>query len=284
MATALMKRALNHQSFPNSVWRGGIPRRTEQLIRKAAIATSVLHETYVPEAYHPVDISRYYPRETPTVRHNHPVGFKVREARYEDTEALTRLWFSSSNLSSDVDPGTLRWWNKVWAMGIHAGPRAVRTFVAENSENEIVAFSRWNVPQADGSHSVALLPDFPDEWGADLTEALWENATRNRKRIMGRRPHWRCEFIAVDPSHQEAGLASMFMSWGCQQADTENLEVYIDRYITDLPVWKKEQVRFWSWDCMAAPSYPDAKDLRLAAIVRPSKYTGAWANAGYVQN
>ncbi|KAF3199881.1 hypothetical protein TWF106_003557 [Orbilia oligospora] len=284
MATALIKRVLGHQTFHTSIRPLG--RTTNPFVRKAATATTAPPETYVPEVYHLIDSQKDHTPYKPAIHHNQSVGFVTREARYEDAEDLTRLWFSSSNFSSDIDARTYQWWNDVWIMGIQAGIKNIRTFVIEDRNHKIVAFSRWNVPQKPGlqSDNSTALPEFPDEWGAELTEALWGTVSRNRQRIMGQRPHWRCEFLAVDPSQQEVGLASLLLNWGCQQADAENLEVYVDRYITDLSVWKKEKVRFWSWDFMAAPYvYPDTKGPKLAAVVRPSKLTGAWNSSMYVR-
>ncbi|EGX49357.1 hypothetical protein AOL_s00078g390 [Orbilia oligospora ATCC 24927] len=281
MANALIKRSLNQQSILNPFWLRGT--RNERLISKAAAASATLSETLVRDAYNPINIAKNCRPYKQNIYHNSPAGFVVREAKNEDAKELTRLWFSSSSLLLDLDSKTSRWWDEVWSVGIQAGPNVVKTFVAENKDNKVVAFSRWNVPQMQGGVRIdASLPDFPDEWGAELTEALWGNVARNREKIMGRRPHWRCEFLAVDPCHQEEGLASMLVDWGCRQADAAELEVYIDRYISNLPVWKKENVHFWDWDCIGAPSHPDARNLRLAAIVRPPTFTGA--SATYIRN
>ncbi|KAK6347641.1 hypothetical protein TWF718_005480 [Orbilia javanica] len=126
----------------------------------------------------------------PEIYHNPPPGFTVREAKESDAKELTRLWFSSRNLPLEPDTRTSQWWNDVWNLGIQAGSSTVKTFVTEDQSSKIVAFSRWNVPQIQKPQNDAPLPEFPDEWGAELTEALWGNAARNREKIMGRRPHW----------------------------------------------------------------------------------------------
>ncbi|EGX46250.1 hypothetical protein AOL_s00110g74 [Orbilia oligospora ATCC 24927] len=119
-----------------------------------------------------------------------PPGFVVREAKYSDAKELTRLWFSSRNLVFKPDTKTSQWWDDVWKLGIQAGRDVVKTFVVEDKDNNIVAFSRWNVPQPRKARKEVPIPDFPDERGVEFTEALFSNNSRNRENIMGNRLHW----------------------------------------------------------------------------------------------
>ncbi|KAK6516283.1 hypothetical protein TWF506_006192 [Arthrobotrys conoides] len=172
----------------------------------------------------------------PDILHNPPAGFAVREASYDDVEDLTRLWYSSFNLSHPfwnfVTPDnsvTRKWLDDTWIMGIRAGPNIFRTFVIEDlSQNKkVVAFQRWHVPQADGNQNVSL-PNYPSEWDPELTDALWNGMAKARAEVMGGRTHWMGEFTAVDRAYQKKGLAMTFVDWVCRQADAAGLEVYGD--------------------------------------------------------
>jgi len=130
--------------------------------------------------------------------HQPPPGFRIRDAKLADVGSITDVWYASFNrthkffhYATPDTPTTRKWFDEFWATGIRAGPKVVRTFVAEDlaNDNKIVAFSRWHVPQADGNQDVPF-PPFPDEWDPEITEALWGGMARSRLRVMGKRPHW----------------------------------------------------------------------------------------------
>lgn len=132
------------------------------------------------------------------IPHSPPPGFAVREATLADVGDLTRLWYSSFNPSHkfwDIvtprDAVTRQWWDAAWTLGIDARPTVLKTFVVEDLSHggRLVAFARWNVPQADGSQDIPL-PDYPAAWDPELTEALWGGMPKNRADVMGRHPHW----------------------------------------------------------------------------------------------
>lgn len=67
-----------------------------------------------------------------------------------------------------------------------------QTFVVEDSEsnNEIVAFSRWMVPQQDGSIERPWPEPKPEDWDMELADAFFGGMEENHKELMGKRPHW----------------------------------------------------------------------------------------------
>ncbi|KAJ6260175.1 hypothetical protein Dda_4398 [Drechslerella dactyloides] len=182
----------------------------------------------------------------PTIQHKPPPGFRVREATLSDVDNLTQLYFTSflppHQLWDAVTPGdsTRKWWNDNWAMGIKAGPEVIMTFVVEDlaENNKIVAFMRWHVPQANKSRDIPM-PEFPPEWDASLTEALWGVNDQARAELMGRKAHWMGEFVGVNPLYQGKGLAQMLLHWGCQQADAFGLDIYGDASLRRLSFFKK---------------------------------------------
>ncbi|KAF3927952.1 hypothetical protein ABW20_dc0108665 [Dactylellina cionopaga] len=194
----------------------------------------------------------------PNIHHNPPAGFAVREATYNDVEELTRLWFASFNSSHEfwkiMTPDnaiTRQWLNDVWTIGIRAGPSAVKTFVVEelSQDKKLMAFLRLHVPQADGNQNIPL-PDFPREWDAELTEALWVGMSKNRAEIMGDRPHW---------------------NWVCRQADAANLEVYADATIKGLPLFKK-YFGFQERKLLTIPPRPNSfGTYEIMAGMRPAR-------------
>ncbi|KAI0441942.1 hypothetical protein F4803DRAFT_391674 [Xylaria telfairii] len=178
--------------------------------------------------------------------HQTPSGFRIRDAELADVASLTGIWYTSFYPSHDLfdyatpdDPITRKWFDELWTMGIMAGPDVMRTFVVEDLSqgNKLVAFSRWHVPQADGNQDIPM-PPVPAHWDPEITEALWGGMAQNRARIMGQKPHWMAEFIAIDQAHQSTGLALALANWGFRQAIATGLQIYGDASMKGLPVWK----------------------------------------------
>ncbi|KAK8064958.1 hypothetical protein PG994_007596 [Apiospora phragmitis] len=183
----------------------------------------------------------------PEILHRSPAGFHIREATKDDVEDLTHLWYSSFNpshafwaVATPDDTSTRRWWNDTWSLGLQAGPDVLRAFVVEDlaQDSRLVAVARWNVPQEEGRQEIPL-PDFPAEWDAEITDALWGGMPRNRREIMGQRPHWMLEFLGVEQGYQGKGLGFALVDWGCRQADKAGIGVYLDATIKGLPFCKK---------------------------------------------
>ncbi|KAI0403607.1 hypothetical protein F4802DRAFT_571241 [Xylaria palmicola] len=179
--------------------------------------------------------------------HYPPPGFRVRDAELRDVKSLTSIWYTSFNPSHPFfdyatpdTPATRKWLEEFWTAGIAAGPEVTRTFVVEDlaQENKVVAFSRWHVPQADGNQDSPKPKTTPAEWDPEVTDALWGGMARSRRRVMGQRPHWGAEFIAISQTHQGKKLPYPLLDWGIRQADATGLEIYGDASMRGLPVWK----------------------------------------------
>ncbi|KAI0395205.1 hypothetical protein F5Y17DRAFT_221559 [Xylariaceae sp. FL0594] len=201
----------------------------------------------------------------PEQPHDAPPGFRIREATLADVGGIIDVWYASFNrthrffdYATPDTPATRKWFEAFWTMGIEAGPTVLRTFVVEdlddnnttaidNDNNDkkekekgkkkIVAFSRWHVPQADGNQDIPA-PPFPDEWDPEISEALWGGMARSRERVMGKRPHWSADFVAVHTDYQNRGLAVPLVEWARRQAIASNVPMYADASMDGLPVWR----------------------------------------------
>ncbi|KAF3910662.1 hypothetical protein ABW21_db0206102 [Orbilia brochopaga] len=220
------------------------------------------------------------PYVDPSITFRPPAGFAVRDATYNDVEDITRLWFATFNkshkfwtIATPDDAPTRKWLDDTWICGIQAGLSVVRTFVCEDlTQKKLVGFTRWHVPQPDGSQN-APLPGFPSSWDPELTEALWGGLVRNRAEVMGNRIHWSKflsptigsiyyrllyelaigsriadtknlahvvgEFIGVDPECESKRLGWTIFDWVCRQADTYGLPIYGDATPRGLGMYKK---------------------------------------------
>ena len=96
--------------------------------------------------------------------------YRIREATTNDVSAMTEVFFHSFNapfwqyFMAD-NPANRQWWDKGWTMGIES-PTDI-SFVVEDtqSNNRIVAFSRWMTPQKPGVQKRKCWPDMKEEEG-----------------------------------------------------------------------------------------------------------------------
>ncbi|KAI3325096.1 hypothetical protein HD806DRAFT_465677 [Xylariaceae sp. AK1471] len=211
-----------------------------------------------------------------------PPGFRVRNAELTDVGSITDIWYAAFNPSHKLfdyatpnDATTRKWFEQLWTIGIKAGPGVIKTFVLEDLSrgNKLVAFSRWHVPQADGNQDIPM-PPFPTHWDPYITTTLWGGMAQNRARVMGQKPHWMGEFIAIDHAYQNKRLAVIFADWAIRQADSAGLEIYADASEKGLPIWKHYgfEERGPPIQILGRPG--QFETYEVTAIVRPAKTRG----------
>jgi len=122
-------------------------------------------------------------------------SIRIRPALKSDLDGLVEVFYRSFNapfwqhLFAD-NPENRQWWHESWVMSLE-NPQD-RSFVAEDTsrENKIVAFSRWMVPQSDGSAERPWPPLREDAWDMDLMGAFFGGMDANHEELMHGRPHW----------------------------------------------------------------------------------------------
>lgn len=130
---------------------------------------------------------------------------RIRPATKADAPAMTEVFFRSFNAPfwQYFMPGTpfvREWWTAAWTQGLDS-PRD-RTFVAVDvgaeAGDRVVGFSRWVVPQADGSLEHDAWPPIrpEDGWDMDLVAKFFGGMDENREGLMGKKPHW-CEYLEL---------------------------------------------------------------------------------------
>jgi hypothetical protein len=219
-----------------------------------------------------------------------PPGYRLRDAELADAGSITDIWYASFNPSHKFweyatpdDAITRKWFDDLWTMGIKAGPGVIKTLVVEDMSqaNKLVAFARIHVPQADGNQDIPM-PPFPAHWDPEITEGLFGGMARARARVMGKKPHWMVEFIAIDQAYQNKRLAIVLIGRLNRQADAAGLEVYGDASMKGYAVWKHygyvEQPgptvripgrlgQFETYELIPVVRYPNTSQVRSRAKV-----------------
>ncbi|MCJ1438299.1 hypothetical protein MMC27_007687 [Xylographa pallens] len=110
--------------------------------------------------------------------------------------------------------------------------------------DEVIAYAKWNVPVKQGTETVLggdnpdEMPVWPKDANVELCDVFFGHLARERKRIMGSRPHYYLEIVATLPQHQGKGAAGKMIRWGLEQADRDGLEAYVEASPLAVPVYQ----------------------------------------------
>ncbi|KAJ6259743.1 hypothetical protein Dda_5383 [Drechslerella dactyloides] len=223
----------------------------------------------------PVDIvSSERLRFDPNIRHKPPPGFAVREAAYDDIPELSRVDFSAYNEGYDFwkrlapeDAATRHWFEGYWSDAISSNDMKIFVVQDLSKNGKLAALMRWGLPirAADKRQNA---PKKQRTYPSQLAEALWSRTAKTHLEVMGDRPHWKSDHLAVDPAHSGKGLAKMLMHWGCRQADKGGIEVYGSAMSLALPIWIKH-FGFKERKIIDIPLAGCSESFKVVGIVRP---------------
>ena len=121
-----------------------------------------------------------------------------------------------------------------WLPAFHAGTEAF--FKAIDANGKIVGASRWGLP---GKNLAASIPKKADAdkteedrlceqaYNLELTDRF-DNATSVEKsRTLGDQLYFSLKTLAVHPDYQKRGIAGQLLQWGLDQADDQNLPIWL---------------------------------------------------------
>lgn len=106
-------------------------------------------------------------------------------------------------------------------------------------DGRLVSFTRWRVPQEDGNLDEEW-PELPEK-GLDMEimGVFFGGMEHNHTGMMGKRPHWFLQMLGTETEWQKKGLGRTFVEWGCERADEDGLECYVDASDLGAPLYKK---------------------------------------------
>ncbi|KAK4991847.1 hypothetical protein LTR50_001466 [Elasticomyces elasticus] len=212
-----------------------------------------------------------------------PSRFQVRPTTAADAPAMAALYFTSFFPSHPFwvafcpsGPHSERWWQECSRLSIEED-YAARNFVVidkgarpedGDGEGKAVAFSRWIVPQRDGNLE-KVWPALPDHFDMELCGQFFGGMGENRKELMGSRPHWFLELLGTDEHYQRHGIGHELVKWGCDRADADGLECYLDASMKGAPFYKKH-FGFEAKKEVAVPKRPEVYgEFVCVSLVRP---------------
>lgn len=163
-------------------------------------------------------------------------------------------------------PAIDKWWQESHKTAI-LDPHTHCVKVVDQENGEIVACARWVLPgDGDGPHPASAAdrwPEFTDDTDRTLTDALFDAMDHGRETYMGKRKHycefvdiilldiatWLCreilltlavlELLQVVQEYKGRGIGSLLIQYGCDLADRDGLEIYVDASMDGFPLYQR---------------------------------------------
>ena len=123
-------------------------------------------------------------------------------------------------------------------------PMTIQLKITDVRAKKIVAMGRWLKPrEPDQKKQPGTAADrydpMPSCCDAELADALFGAFAGQRLKMMGQRRHYYMELLATTPEYQGQGAASLILQYGCDLADGDGLECYIDSSPAGLKLYEK---------------------------------------------
>jgi len=143
-----------------------------------------------------------------------------------------------------------------------------------------VAWSRWWIPEQDWKHTE--WPEPPADMHPAFAGPFFGGMEHNREELLKGTAHW-CKFasstlakrvadgvivfelLGVAKGYWGRGIASALLQWGCEQADKEGLQVYLDASPMGAPLYTKR----FGFVRRADVPMPEGANFSYGSYIRP---------------
>ncbi|EXK77166.1 hypothetical protein FOQG_18120 [Fusarium oxysporum f. sp. raphani 54005] len=173
----------------------------------------------------------------------------LEEATLDDVPALTELWYAAftdpgvRHLWPDT-PRVRKWWDDANREDIRT--KSFQHYIkvvdpkAKDGQGRprIAAFAKWDTatPEVRGPRYPPWVEDMPIQ----DCDAFLKRLERSRLQAMGgQKEHYYLDMLATHPEYQRRGAGSMLIKWGCDLADENGVEVYVDASKDAAPLYWK---------------------------------------------
>ncbi|KAM5369636.1 hypothetical protein ACJZ2D_008895 [Fusarium nematophilum] len=156
----------------------------------------------------------------------------------DDVPAITELWFAGF-----TDPGmrylwpdtprVRKWWDDANRHDLlnKTFQHYVKIVDPESKDNRgrprIVAYAKWDLatPKERGPR----YPPWSEDMPSQACDAFFNRLESERQRVMaGGKEHYYLDMLVTHPDYQRRGAGSMLVKWGCDLADKNHVELYVD--------------------------------------------------------
>ncbi|RFU31048.1 hypothetical protein B7463_g5283, partial [Scytalidium lignicola] len=150
---------------------------------------------------------------------------------------------------------TISWWHAAHTIAINDNPGTVFLVVRDPQSappNKVISLARWvraapkeGAMMSDGygakedDEQIERWPDFVDGIDANLAGPLFMSFESHRQQLMGLRRHYYMELLCTDVEYAHQGAASLMLQYGCDKADEEDVECYVDASPMARPLYEQ---------------------------------------------
>jgi hypothetical protein len=189
-------------------------------------------------------------------------GLTMAFATQADLPGLSDLYFRSFSkahpyyakmMSSSQE--TISWWRAAHNIALNDKPGTIFLVVRDPQSvpaNKVVSLARWvraastdgaamsdGYGAKEGDEEVERWPEFVDGVDLGLAGPLFASFESHRKHLVGPKQHYYMELLCTDVEYSGQGAASLMLQYGCDSADAEDVECYIDASPMGLSLYER---------------------------------------------
>jgi ribosomal protein S18 acetylase RimI-like enzyme len=188
-------------------------------------------------------------------------GLTMDYATPADLPGLSELYFRSFAKSHPFydkmivsNPHTISWWHAGHITAIN-DPGTIFLVVRDPQSvpaNKVIGLARWvraaptdgaimsdGYGAKEGDEEIERWPEFSDGFDVSLAGPLFGSFESHRKQLVGMRRHYYMELLCTDIEYSRQGAASLMLQYGCDMADAEDVECYVDASPMARPLYER---------------------------------------------
>jgi len=186
-----------------------------------------------------------------TMHHATPADLPSMSDLYFRSFAKSHLYYEKMVTKS---PETIAWWHAAHTTALNDTPGTITLVVRDprSPNNKVIALARWVRAAAtdgatvsdgygirEGDERIDRWPEYVRGIDAGLAGPLFGSFEVHRRQLMGPRRHYYLEFLCSDVEYSRQGAAALTLRYGCERADEEDLECYVDASPMATPLYER---------------------------------------------
>jgi len=179
-----------------------------------------------------------------------------------DLPGLSDLYFRSFAKSHPFydkmitsNPETISWWHAAHTTAINDHPGTIFLVVRDPQSvpaNKVISLARWvraaptdgammsdGYGATEGDEQIERWPDFVDGIDASIAGPLFMGFESHRKQLVGPKRHYYLELLCTDVEYSRQGAGALALQYGCDRADEEDVECYVDASPMAAPLYER---------------------------------------------